>query len=99
MIARRREMVVLDALEGLVEHLRTLREERKAVITISDGWPLYGPDGTLARPLVDPEAAGKRRCPCRRLAESENRPARDDRHVDDDHHQRRRRRHDRSRTM
>ena len=56
MIARRREMVVLDALEGLVEHLRTLREERKAVITISDGWPLYGPDRALARPLVDPKS-------------------------------------------
>lgn len=54
MIARRREMLTLDALEGLVHHLRGLREERKAVITISDGWPLYEPDRELAKPLIDP---------------------------------------------
>lgn len=54
MIARRREMLVLDAFEGLIDHLRTLREERKAVITISDGWQLFTPDKSLARPLVDP---------------------------------------------
>ena len=29
-----------------LEHLRGLREERKAVITVSDGWPLYGPIAT-----------------------------------------------------
>ena len=63
MIPRRREMLVLDALEGLVEHLRTVREERKAVITISDGWPLYGPDKTLARPLVDPATGDQRSIP------------------------------------
>ena len=63
MIPRRREMLVLDALEGLVEHLRTLREERKAVITISDGWPLYGPDKTLARPLVDSATGDPRSIP------------------------------------
>jgi VWFA-related protein len=53
MITRRREMLVLDALEGLADHLRTLREERKAVITVSHGWPLFGPDRTLARSLTD----------------------------------------------
>lgn len=55
MIARRRELRTLDALEGLIVHLRGLREERKAVITISDGWPLYGPDRNLAKPLIDPK--------------------------------------------
>jgi VWFA-related protein len=55
MIARRREMLTLDALEGLIQHLRGLREERKAVITISDGWPLYEPDRNLAKPLIDPK--------------------------------------------
>jgi VWFA-related protein len=54
MIARRRELRTLDALEGLIQHVRGLREERKAVITISDGWPLYGPDRALAKPLIDP---------------------------------------------
>jgi VWFA-related protein len=53
MIARRREVLTLDALEDLTEHLRALREERKAVITISDGWPLYRPDPKLARALVE----------------------------------------------
>lgn len=51
MIARRREMLVLDAVESLVGYLRGLREERKAVITISDGWPLYGPNRQLAKVL------------------------------------------------
>lgn len=58
MIARRREMLVLDAVEDLVQYLRGLREERKAVITISDGWPLYGPSQLLKKPLLaagDPE--------------------------------------------
>jgi VWFA-related protein len=55
MIARRRELRTLDALDGLIGHLRGLREERKAVITISDGWPLYGPDRNLAKPLIDPK--------------------------------------------
>ena len=54
MVARRREMRTLDALEGLIEHLRGVREERKAVITVSDGWPLYEPDRNLAKPLIDP---------------------------------------------
>ena len=54
MIARRREMRTLDALDGLIAHLRGLREERKAVITISDGWPLYEPDRNLAKALIEP---------------------------------------------
>jgi len=53
MIARRREVLTLNALEDLTRHLRGLREERKAVITVTDGWPLYGPDRKLARVLVD----------------------------------------------
>jgi VWFA-related protein len=55
MIARRRELRTLDALDGLIQHLRGIREERKAVITISDGWTLYEPDRKLAKPLIDPK--------------------------------------------
>jgi VWFA-related protein len=51
MILRRREKQTLDALEDLSTFLRTVREERKAVITITDGWLLYGPNRNLARPL------------------------------------------------
>jgi VWFA-related protein len=47
LIARRREKQTIDALEDLVRLLRGVREERKAIITISDGWVLYGPDHTL----------------------------------------------------
>ena len=51
MIFRRREVRTLDALEALVQHLRFVREERKAVIAISQGWRLYGDDPVLrARP-------------------------------------------------
>ena len=48
MIARRREKQTLDALEDLVVYLRGAREERKAVIAITDGWRLYGTNRDLA---------------------------------------------------
>ena len=51
MILRRREKQTLDALEDLVRFLGGVREERKAVITITDGWRLYGPNAALMRPI------------------------------------------------
>src|SRR5687767_412323 len=42
MIDRRREKQSFDALDDLVEYLGPLRPERKTVITISDGWRLFG---------------------------------------------------------
>ena len=48
MIARRREKLVLDALTDLAVHLRDLRDERKAVLTVSEGWRLYREDRALA---------------------------------------------------
>jgi VWFA-related protein len=51
MIFRRREVRTLDALEELVRHLRFVREERKAVIAISQGWRLFGEDPVLRRPV------------------------------------------------
>jgi VWFA-related protein len=51
MIDRRREKLTLDALRDLVVYLRGVREERKAVIAITAGWPLYRPNEALARPL------------------------------------------------
>jgi VWFA-related protein len=47
MIERRREKVTLDALTDLVRYLRGVREERKAIIAISDGWRLFGQDNDL----------------------------------------------------
>jgi VWFA-related protein len=56
MIARRRERMTLDALRDLVHHLSGIREERKAVLTVTEGWLLYRPDATLAdfRPATPP---------------------------------------------
>ncbi|HEY2906286.1 MAG TPA: VWA domain-containing protein [Vicinamibacterales bacterium] len=54
MIDRRREKRTLDALEDLVRFLRGVREERKAVLAISDGWTLFRPDTNLARPICGP---------------------------------------------
>ncbi|MGH9346129.1 MAG: VWA domain-containing protein, partial [Vicinamibacterales bacterium] len=51
MIDRRREQLSLDALEDLVIHLRGIREERKAVLTVSEGWRIFGPNQRLARRL------------------------------------------------
>ena len=51
MIDRRHEKLVLDALEELVNYLHGVREERKAILAISDGWLLFHPNESLARPL------------------------------------------------
>jgi VWFA-related protein len=51
MLDRRHEKLVLDALEDLVGYLHGVREERKAILAISDGWLLFRPNETLARPL------------------------------------------------
>ena len=49
MIDRRREQMTLEALGSLVLFLRDAREERKAIITITDGWLLFKPDQGLTR--------------------------------------------------
>jgi VWFA-related protein len=41
MKARRREKLTLDALDGLVADLSRVREGRKAILTVSDGWMLF----------------------------------------------------------
>jgi VWFA-related protein len=53
MILRHREQQTFDALEDLVVSIRNLREERKAVLAITDGWLIYRPNSNLVRPLVD----------------------------------------------
>jgi VWFA-related protein len=45
---RRREKLTLDALEDLISHLDGIREERKAVLAVTEGWLLFEPDGKLA---------------------------------------------------
>ena len=51
MKARRREKLTLDALEDLMIHLNGIREERKAVLAVTEGWVIYRPDTKLARAL------------------------------------------------
>jgi VWFA-related protein len=51
MVERRREKQTIDALHDLVLFLRGVREERKAVIAISDGWRLLTRNLALARQL------------------------------------------------
>lgn len=55
MKARRRERTTLDAMHDLVVWLRDQREERKAILTVSEGWALFRPNADLARPrIIDP---------------------------------------------
>jgi VWFA-related protein len=65
MLARKRERETLDALKELVYYLRDLREERKAIVTVSEGWVLYRPNTSVTRlrgnepiPGPDPIAVG-----------------------------------------
>jgi len=53
MIQRRREAQTFDALEDLVLSIRSLREERKAVLAITDGWLMFRPNNSLLAPLGD----------------------------------------------
>jgi len=51
MIDRRHEKLALDALQDLVRYLRAVREERKAILAITNGWLLFRPNLNLARKL------------------------------------------------
>lgn len=53
MTDRRREKLSLDAIDDLIVHLQGLREERKAVLVISEGWTLFRENPRLARDLMD----------------------------------------------
>ena len=44
---RHREQATLDALAGLIDFLSSSREDRTAVITLTDGWRLFGPNPRL----------------------------------------------------
>lgn len=54
MIERRRENLSLDALDDLVTYVRGVREERKAVLLVSEGWRIFGPNRNLTRALREP---------------------------------------------
>lgn len=52
MVARKRERQALTTLHELVTYLRDLREERKAIVTVTEGWMLFGENRDLTRPRV-----------------------------------------------
>jgi VWFA-related protein len=64
LIDRRRERQTLDSIEDLIQHLEGIREERKFVILLSEGWRLPRRDDRLGRalggyvPKVDPVSIG-----------------------------------------
>ena len=58
MIQRRREKATLDALEELVFYLGGLREERKGILLVSEGWLLFRPNRSLAEMGGTPQRPG-----------------------------------------
>jgi len=54
MIERKRERAALESLQDLVRYMGAIREERKAVITITEGWLLFRPDESLMKLRKDP---------------------------------------------
>jgi VWFA-related protein len=87
MIQRRRERLSLESLQELVVHLGGLREERKAVLAVSEGWLLYQPDNQLTRATAGQMNAGMQgqaRCDADRFALSQEDHGRDFRRMLDD---------------
>jgi len=87
MIQRRRERITLDSLQELVVHLGGIREERKAVLAVSEGWLLYQPNTQLTRTTAGQANAGSQyqaRCDADRFRLSQEDHARDFRTMLDD---------------
>jgi VWFA-related protein len=78
LVARRRERLTLDSLRDVVRHLQILRDERKAIIVVSEGWILFRSnqglmtslDGTT--PGVPQIFVGRGGKPSMRLANQDN---------------------------
>ncbi len=58
MVLRKHEMRTLQAIEDTVATLGALREGRKAVLLISEGWAIYRPNQRLARALPPASTQG-----------------------------------------
>ncbi len=52
LMERRRERITLEALTDLVRYLHSIREERKAILTVTEGWLLYRPNQEVTKPRV-----------------------------------------------
>jgi VWFA-related protein len=87
MIQRRRERVTLDSLQELVVHLGGLREERKAVLAVSEGWLLYQQNTSLTNVTAGQTFGGspfQARCDADRYRLSQEDDARDFRNMLDE---------------
>jgi VWFA-related protein len=60
LIERRRERMSLDALHALVDYLGELRDERKAILTITEGWRLERSDDALLGVQGNDESRNRR---------------------------------------
>ncbi len=49
MIGRKRERATLESLEDLVRYMRNIREERKAILTVTEGWLLFRENPQMMR--------------------------------------------------
>ena len=58
MIARSRERKTLESLQDAVRYLASVREERKAIVAVTEGWVLYREDRTLMEPRKDEAPLG-----------------------------------------
>jgi VWFA-related protein len=58
MVLRRHEMRTLQAIDDTIARLGALREGRKAVLLVSEGWPMFRPNQRLARALPPVSALG-----------------------------------------
>jgi VWFA-related protein len=52
MVGRRREKLTLNAVQDLMTHLAGLRDERKAVVLVTEGWLLYQPNPNLTEKIA-----------------------------------------------
>ena len=59
LIARKRERATLEALQDLVRYLNGIREERKAILTVTEGWLLFRPDPSLEKLRSDPTSGAQ----------------------------------------
>ena len=76
MILRSRERKTLEALQDAVKYLGSVREERKAIITVTEGWVLYREDPDLMRQRSTERRSAATRCASDRQASSRSRTRR-----------------------
>jgi VWFA-related protein len=58
MVVRSRERATLEALQDAVNYLASIREERKAFVTVTEGWVLYREDPDMMRERAKEDKIG-----------------------------------------